>query len=117
MHRFFVPQLFGDEMTITGVDAKHISKVLRMTIGDELQIVSDDGVSALGKISYIDAECVKVGELQVLAESHEPKVKITLAQGLAKGEKIGAFGLTEPNAGSDAGGTETTAELKGDYYL
>lgn len=36
---------------------------------------------------------------------------------LASGEKIGAFGLTEPNAGSDAGGTETTAELKGDYYL
>ena len=36
---------------------------------------------------------------------------------LAKGEKIGAFGLTEPNAGSDAGGTETTALDKGDYYL
>ena len=36
---------------------------------------------------------------------------------LAKGEKIGAFGLTEPNAGSDAGGTETTAELQGDYYI
>ena len=36
---------------------------------------------------------------------------------LAKGEKIGAFGLTEQNAGSDAGGTETTAQLKGDYYL
>ncbi len=36
---------------------------------------------------------------------------------LCKGEKIGAFGLTEPNAGSDAGGTETTAVDKGDYYL
>ena len=36
---------------------------------------------------------------------------------LAKGEKIGAFGLTEPNAGSDAGGTETTAVFKGDHYL
>lgn len=36
---------------------------------------------------------------------------------LAKGEKIGAFGLTEPNAGSDAGGTETTAILEGDYYI
>ncbi|WP_410207610.1 acyl-CoA dehydrogenase family protein [Fusobacterium sp.] len=36
---------------------------------------------------------------------------------LAKGEKLGAFGLTEPNAGSDAGGTETTAELQGDYYI
>ena len=36
---------------------------------------------------------------------------------LARGEKIGAFGLTEPNAGSDAGGTETTAVLKGDHYV
>ena len=36
---------------------------------------------------------------------------------LAKGEKLGAFGLTEPNAGSDAGGTETTAVLEGDHYI
>ena len=36
---------------------------------------------------------------------------------LAKGEKIGAFGLTEPNAGSDAGNVQTRAELKGDHYV
>lgn len=36
---------------------------------------------------------------------------------LCKGEKLGAFGLTEPNAGSDAGGTETTAVLEGNYYI
>ncbi len=36
---------------------------------------------------------------------------------MARGEKIGAFGLTEENAGSDAGGTETTAVLEGDYYI
>ena len=36
---------------------------------------------------------------------------------LCRGEKLAAFGLTEPNAGSDAGGTETTAVDKGDYYL
>ncbi|MGE9874443.1 acyl-CoA dehydrogenase family protein [Hornefia butyriciproducens] len=36
---------------------------------------------------------------------------------LAKGEKLGAFGLTEPNAGSDASGTETTAVLQGDHYI
>jgi len=30
---------------------------------------------------------------------------------LAKGEMLGAFGLTEPSAGSDAGATQTTAEL------
>lgn len=36
---------------------------------------------------------------------------------LAKGEKIGAFCLSEPEAGSDATSQRTTAEDKGDYYL
>ncbi|MDR1068860.1 MAG: acyl-CoA dehydrogenase, partial [Clostridiales Family XIII bacterium] len=36
---------------------------------------------------------------------------------LAKGTKIGAFGLTEQNAGSDASGTETTADPDGDHYI
>ncbi|SFF60448.1 butyryl-CoA dehydrogenase [Halobacillus alkaliphilus] len=36
---------------------------------------------------------------------------------LAKGEALASFGLTEPNAGSDAGGTKTRAELKGDHYV
>ncbi|MBH0229446.1 acyl-CoA dehydrogenase [Halobacillus yeomjeoni] len=36
---------------------------------------------------------------------------------LAKGEGLASFGLTEPNAGSDAGGTKTRAELKGDHYV
>jgi len=36
---------------------------------------------------------------------------------LAKGEKIGAFGLTEPNAGSDAASQQTVAEKKDDHYL
>jgi butyryl-CoA dehydrogenase len=36
---------------------------------------------------------------------------------LAKGEKLGAFGLTEPNAGTDAAGQQTTAILDGDHYI
>ncbi|MCL6585593.1 MAG: acyl-CoA dehydrogenase [Anoxybacillus sp.] len=36
---------------------------------------------------------------------------------MAKGETLGAFGLTEPNAGSDAGGTRTRAVLDGDEYV
>ncbi|AWI04206.1 acyl-CoA dehydrogenase [Clostridium drakei] len=36
---------------------------------------------------------------------------------LAKGEKIGAFGLTEPNAGTDAAGQQTIAVLEGDHYV
>ncbi len=36
---------------------------------------------------------------------------------LARGEKVGSFGLTEPNAGSDAGGTETTAKLEDGTWI
>jgi butyryl-CoA dehydrogenase len=36
---------------------------------------------------------------------------------LASGKVLGGFGLTEPGAGSDAGGTATTAVDKGDHYL
>jgi alkylation response protein AidB-like acyl-CoA dehydrogenase len=36
---------------------------------------------------------------------------------LASGEAIGAFGLTEPGAGSDAGGTRTTAVRDGDEWV
>lgn len=36
---------------------------------------------------------------------------------LASGKKIGAFALTEPQAGSDATATKTTARLEGDHYI
>ena len=36
---------------------------------------------------------------------------------LAKGEKLGAWSLTEPEAGSDAGGTQTVARLNGDHWV
>ncbi|HEX8848382.1 MAG TPA: acyl-CoA dehydrogenase family protein, partial [Gemmatimonadaceae bacterium] len=36
---------------------------------------------------------------------------------LATGKVLGGFGLTEPNAGSDAGGTRTTARRKGASYV
>ena len=38
-------------------------------------------------------------------------------QQLATGAAIGAFGLSEPNVGSDAKSIETTAELRGDAYI
>jgi len=36
---------------------------------------------------------------------------------LATGERVGAFGLTEPNAGSDAANIRTTATRDGDHYV
>ncbi|OIK09442.1 acyl-CoA dehydrogenase [Bacillus sp. MUM 116] len=46
--------------------------------------------------------------------THEQKEKYLTP--LCTGEYLGAFGLTEPNAGSDAGGTQTTATLNDDQW-
>ncbi len=43
--------------------------------------------------------------------------KQTFLTPLAEGRKMGAFGLTEPSAGTDAGGTKTTAVKDGDQWL
>ena len=59
---------------------------------------------------------VSLGAWPIFAYGTEEQKKKYLIP-LAKGEKLGAFGLTEPNAGSDASGTETTAVLDGDYYI
>jgi alkylation response protein AidB-like acyl-CoA dehydrogenase len=51
----------------------------------------------------------------LIAGSEEQKQKY-LSQ-IATGDKLAAFGLTEANAGSDAGGIETTARKEGDTYV
>ena len=46
-----------------------------------------------------------------------PEQKEKYLRPLASGEKLGAFGLTEPNAGTDAAGQQTKAVLEGDHYV
>jgi len=45
------------------------------------------------------------------------KLRSAYVPKLIAGEYMGAYGLTEPNAGSDSGGTQTTAELRGDRWV
>ncbi|MDY3005396.1 acyl-CoA dehydrogenase family protein [Anaerococcus porci] len=69
-----------------------------------------------GGVGVICSAHTSLGTWPIFAFGTEKQKKKYLIP-LAKGEKIGAFGLTEENAGSDAGGTETTAELDGDNYI
>ena len=50
-----------------------------------------------------------------LAGTHEQQQQFLVP--MASGRVIGAFGLTEPSAGSDSGGTRTTARLDGDEWV
>lgn len=80
-------------------------------------------VLAMEELSKVDASasvCMSVNNSLVCwglekFGTEEQKQKYLVP--LAKGEKIGAFCLSEPEAGSDATSQRTTAEDKGDYYL
>lgn len=80
-------------------------------------------VLAMEEISKVDAStsvCMSVNNSLVCwgvekFGTEEQKQKYLVP--LAKGEKIGAFCLSEPEAGSDATSQRTTAIDKGDYYL
>jgi alkylation response protein AidB-like acyl-CoA dehydrogenase len=80
-------------------------------------------VLAMEEIAKVDASAavvMSVNNSLVCAglekfASEEQKVKYLTP--LASGQVIGAFALSEPEAGSDATSQKTTAEDKGDYYL
>jgi butyryl-CoA dehydrogenase len=57
-----------------------------------------------------------LGAVPILLFGTEEQKKKYLPE-IASGKKLGAFGLTEANAGSDAGGMETTAKKDGDHYV
>lgn len=80
-------------------------------------------VLAMEEISKIDASCsvaMSVNNSLVcwgLEKFGSEEQKQKYLKPLASGEKLGAFCLSEPEAGSDATSQRTTAEDKGDYYL
>lgn len=80
-------------------------------------------VLAMEEISKIDASasvCMSVNNSLVcwgLEKFGSEEQKQKYLRPLAMGEKIGAFCLSEPEAGSDATSQKTTAEDKGDHYL
>jgi alkylation response protein AidB-like acyl-CoA dehydrogenase len=80
-------------------------------------------VLAMEEISKVDASasvCMSVNNSLVcwgLEKYGSEEQKQKYLKRLATGEVIGAFCLSEPEAGSDATSQRTTAEDKGDYYL
>ena len=80
-------------------------------------------VLAMIEISKVDASCgviMSVNNSLVchgLEEYGSEHIKQKYLIPLAKGEKLGAFALSEPEAGSDATKQKTTADKQGDYYF
>lgn len=71
---------------------------------------------ACGSTGLSYAAAVSLGASPIYYFGTEEQKKKYLTP-LASGKALGAFGLTEPGAGSDAGGTRTKAVLEGDEYV
>lgn len=86
---FFTQQnIIGNRYTITGENARHISKVLRMKEGEELTLVTPDKTQCLCVILNIDSDGVTVDIKSKTPCLNEPGVFITLYQALVKGDKM-----------------------------
>lgn len=90
MQRYFIEpnQLEEHKATITGDDARHITKVMRGKTGDKLIVSNGVSREALAEISEIEASQVTVSIIEWLPMDHEPKVSVTIAQSLPKGDKM-----------------------------
>jgi 16S rRNA (uracil1498-N3)-methyltransferase len=88
LRRFFIDQPLLDEMSIQGQDAHHINRVLRLTIGDKIVVVSPDGSAGIAQISNIALDKVFLTLLETVIEDKEAPVNVYLAQGLPKSDKM-----------------------------
>ena len=86
MHRFFVEK---DRIpNITGSDVHHIKDVLRMKVGDQLELLDGSGKIHISKILELKKDEIICKILSSRSEESEPKVKVTLAQCLPKAKKM-----------------------------
>ena len=100
--------------------------VMGMCVPKEYGGAGADVLSAALAVEELSKYCASTGDIvathnglccdPILANGTEEQKKKYLTP-LAEGTKLGAFGLTEPNAGSDAARQQSTAVRKGDHYI
>lgn len=90
MHHFFVrpEQIKDDKIQIVGLDVNHIKNVLRMKVGEELEISDGEAKKYLCEIAAISAEEVCALIKEERTSDTELPSKLYLFQGLPKGDKM-----------------------------
>jgi alkylation response protein AidB-like acyl-CoA dehydrogenase len=100
--------------------------ILGMVVPEQYGGAGFDFVSLAIAVEEISRACASTGVITAVHNSlvsypilnwgNEEQKKKYLPK-MVTGEKLGAFALTEPNAGSDPGSLEMTAKLEGNHYL
>jgi len=90
MHRFFTEKknITGDNIVIRGEDVKHITKVLRLDVGDAVVVCDGDCTEYISKIAAVEGDCVRLTVENISPSDTEPSCKVDLYQGLPKTGKM-----------------------------
>ena len=88
MPRFFTETIDENKGIITGDDAKHIAKVLRMKAGEKLVACDCQGKDYDCVISEVSDKQVELTVEKVYASETEPTVHVTLYQAMPKSDKM-----------------------------
>ncbi len=89
MQRYFVKEpAVNSCFIIAGEDFHHIKKVMRMHVGDCIYCVDSHGHTALCKIAEITETQAAAEVVEWIEETTELPVRITIASGLPKGDKL-----------------------------
>ena len=87
MPRFFVPEV-GGKLRISGEDAAHIARSLRMVAGDTLTVCDGAGMEYACTIADMGGDWVELIPGAGKPSAREPSLRVTLFQGLPKGDKL-----------------------------
>lgn len=81
------PLIIGDELTLDSYATHHLTKVLRFPQGQSITLFNGDGFNYTAEVLKAKKDCVVklISKEENLSES---KLNLTLAQGVAKGEKM-----------------------------
>jgi 16S rRNA (uracil1498-N3)-methyltransferase len=90
MHRFFAVKddICADNIKIHGEDVAHISKVLRLRIGDNIIIGDGEKYEYLCSVKEIDKKFITCSIIEKSENESEPPIKVDLYQGIPKSAKM-----------------------------
>ena len=88
-------------MTITGSDVHHIGTVLRLSVGDEIEVVDEGGRAYLVELISFEADKI-AGRVKRTLESGVREPTVSLFQGVPKGRKMNYLVRGAVEAGADS---------------
>ncbi|WP_430534280.1 16S rRNA (uracil(1498)-N(3))-methyltransferase [Listeria rocourtiae] len=88
MQRYFIDEIKGETVLITGDNFHHMVRVMRMKLDDQVYLVTPDERTAIAGISELGEDFIRLTILSWKNESTELPINITIASGLPKGDKL-----------------------------